>query len=41
MPQVKPVSEPQVKRVVIGVGQDKKSAVTARVNDFETGAHEV
>ena len=30
MPQVKPVSEPQVKRVVIGVGQDKKSAVIHR-----------
>src|ERR1700751_110597 len=26
MPQVKPVSMPQVKRVVIGVGPDKKSA---------------
>src|SRR5258708_19909915 len=26
MPQVKPVSTPQVKRVVIGVGPDKKSA---------------
>ncbi|WP_218275525.1 hypothetical protein, partial [Pseudomonas sp. FW305-76] len=30
MPQVKPVSEPQVKRVVIGVGRDKKSAVIHR-----------
>ena len=30
MPQVKPVSEPQVKRVVIGVGPGKKSAVIHR-----------
>src|SRR5258706_8222308 len=30
MPQVKPVIEPQVKRVVIGVGPDKKSAAIHR-----------
>src|SRR5260370_16831880 len=30
MPQVKPVIEPQVKRVVIGVGPGKKSAVIHR-----------
>src|SRR5258707_6202174 len=30
MPQVKPAIEPQVKRVVIGVGPDKKSAAIHR-----------